>query len=73
MRIGRMKWFDRDKGFGFIEAPGQRDIFVHFEALEPPGDRAFDEGAPVEYEAVETPKGVRATKVRRLPPGHAPA
>lgn len=60
---GRVKWFDDAKGFGFIEGDSQGDIFVHYSAIEGRGYRSLPEGASVEYEAVQTPRGMRASRV----------
>ncbi|MBI5420425.1 MAG: cold shock domain-containing protein [Deltaproteobacteria bacterium] len=62
-RIGTVKWFNETKGYGFIEQDGQRDIFVHYSAIRMDGYRTLKEGQEVEYEAVETPKGLQATEV----------
>ena len=60
---GRVKWFDDAKGFGFIEGESQGDIFVHYSAIEGRGYRSLPEGAVVEYESVQTPRGMRANRV----------
>jgi CspA family cold shock protein len=60
---GRVKWFDDAKGFGFIEGGSQGDIFVHYSAIEGRGYRSLPEGAAVEYEPIQTPRGMRANKV----------
>jgi cold shock protein len=75
MPSGQIKWFDNKKGFGFILGPdGQRDIFVHFSAIEGDGFRSLKDGEQVEYELVESDKGPQARHVRRLTPsGNATA
>ncbi len=63
---GKVKWFNAEKGFGFIEREGGKDVFVHFSAIEMDGFKTLDEGAEVEFEIVEGAKGPQATKVRKL-------
>lgn len=64
MPRGRVKWFNEDKGFGFI-APheGDEEVFVHFSAIKMDGFRTLAEGAEVEFECVRGEKGLQATKV----------
>lgn len=62
-RIGKVKWFNETKGYGFIEQPGERDIFVHYTAIRMEGYRTLKEGQPVEFVALETPKGLQASEV----------
>jgi CspA family cold shock protein len=67
MATGKVKWFNDQKGFGFIaSADGAKDIFVHHSVIEGQGFRTLQDGETVEYEAEEGPKGTKATKVRRL-------
>ena len=54
------------KGFGFIEQPGGDDVFVHFSVIEGDGFKSLDEGQEVEYDAVQGPKGLQATRVIKL-------
>lgn len=61
---GKVKWFNDKKGFGFIERPGERDVFVHYSAISGEGYRSLVEGADVEFEVNDGPKGPQATKVR---------
>ena len=65
MATGTVKWFSDDKGFGFItpDEPG-KDLFVHFSGIAGDGFRTLVEGAKVEYEMGESPKGPQATNVR---------
>ena len=72
MAAGTVRWFDADKGFGFIEPQdGGDDVFVHFSAIEDTGGfRTLAEGQPVEYDATEGPRGPQAERVR--PTGGAP-
>ena len=64
--IGRVKWFNDRKGFGFLTAIDNQDIFVHHTAIRCDGFRTLREGEMVEYEAETGPKGLKATLVRRL-------
>ena len=63
MAIGTVKWFNDDKGFGFIETEGSEDVFVHFSAIVGDGYRSLSEGAHVEFDIVKDPKGPRAENV----------
>ena len=65
MTVGRVKWFNDKKGFGFIEQPDGDDIFVHFSVIEGEGFKSLDEGQEVEYEAVQGPKGLQAARVSK--------
>jgi CspA family cold shock protein len=69
MTVGKVKWFNDAKGFGFIEREGGEDVFVHFSAIEGQGYRSLAEGAQVEFEIVQDPKGPRADKVRAISEG----
>ena len=69
MAIGKVKWFDAQKGFGFIEREGQRDVFVHFSQIQEQGYRSLNDGEEVEYELVETEKGPQAHNVERISRG----
>ena len=64
--IGRVKWFNDRKGFGFVTAMDNQDIFVHHTAIQGDGFRTLKEGEMVEYEAEAGPKGLKATLVQRL-------
>lgn len=66
MTGGNVKWFDSKKGYGFINGPQGQDVFVHYSSIEGDGFRALREGDQVEYEYVQTPKGLAASKVRPL-------
>ena len=62
---GTVKWFNAEKGFGFIEqADGGPDVFVHYSAIDSDGYRSLDENQKVEFEITQGPKGPQAEKVR---------
>ena len=64
MMIGRVKWFNNEKGYGFIEYKENEDIFVHYSAIEADGYKSLSEGQLVEFKLVETSKGYQALNVR---------
>ncbi|HMD53050.1 MAG TPA: cold shock domain-containing protein [Phycisphaerae bacterium] len=65
--LGRVKWFNDRKGFGFITIEGEtQDIFVHHTAIVSDGFRSLKEGELVEFEAEHGPKGIKAVSVRRM-------
>jgi CspA family cold shock protein len=67
MPTGTVKWFNDDKGYGFITPDdGGKDLFVHHSAIAGGGFRSLKEGAKVEYESSEGPKGPNAVNVRPL-------
>jgi CspA family cold shock protein len=66
MTQGTVKWFNGDKGFGFIERADGDDVFVHFSEIEGTGFKNLDEGQKVEFEVAQGPKGPQATRVRAL-------
>ena len=66
MATGTVKWFNPDKGFGFISQDGGPDVFVHFSAIEGSGYRNLDENDKVEFEIAQGPKGPNATNVRKV-------
>jgi len=68
MANGKVKWFNKDKGYGFIERDNQTDVFVHFSAIEGDGFKTLEENERVEFDMIETAKGMQATRVRRLAP-----
>jgi CspA family cold shock protein len=63
---GTVKWFNADKGFGFIQRADGPDVFVHFSAIADSRYQSLDEGAPVEFEIKQGPKGPQAENVTRL-------
>jgi len=66
MHKGRVKWFNDNKGYGFIEQEEGEDVFVHFSVIEGEGFRTLTEGTEVEFEAVVGEKGLQATKVVKV-------
>ncbi|WP_226038228.1 cold-shock protein [Aquibacillus saliphilus] len=66
MEQGKVKWFNGEKGFGFIEREGGDDVFVHFSAIEGEGYKTLDEGQDVEFDIEEGQRGPQATNVRKL-------
>lgn len=66
MPQGTVKWFNSEKGYGFIARDGGGDLFVHFSAIEGRGYRSLTEGQPVEFEVQQGAKGEEATNVRGL-------
>ncbi|MCG8540802.1 MAG: cold-shock protein [Clostridia bacterium] len=63
---GKVKWFNGDKGFGFISAEDGTDVFVHYSSIEGNGFKTLDEDQEVEFEVVEGAKGPQATNVVKL-------
>ncbi len=66
MATGTVKWFNADKGYGFISQEGGGDVFVHYSAILASGYRTLQEGQQVEFEIEEGPKGLLAASVRAL-------
>jgi CspA family cold shock protein len=63
--IGVVKWFNNDKGFGFIKRDTGEDVFVHHSSIQANGYRTLNEGERVEFEVKQGPKGLQAESVRR--------
>ncbi len=63
---GKVKWFNAEKGFGFIESNEGGDIFVHFSAIQGEGFKTLEEGQEVEFDVVEGNRGLQAANVTRL-------
>ena len=63
---GLVKWFNPEKGFGFIEVEGENDVFVHFSAINQEGYKSLEEGQSVEFEVVEGDRGPQAANVVKL-------
>ena len=68
MSRGRVKWFNNDKGYGFIEYDGimNEDIFVHYSAIDQQGYKTLKEGEIVEFTLIETAKGNQAVNVKEI-------
>lgn len=66
MATGKVKWFNDQKGFGFIASENGKDIFVHHSVIEGAGFKTLQENETVEYDSEDGPKGMKATLVRRL-------
>jgi CspA family cold shock protein len=60
---GTVKWFNNEKGYGFIAVDGGQDVFVHYSAIQSDGYRSLDEGQRVEFEVAQGPKGPQADAV----------
>jgi CspA family cold shock protein len=65
MEKGKVKWFNAEKGFGFIEREGGKDVFVHYTAIEMDGYKSLEEGTEVMFDVVEGTKGPQAANVTR--------
>ncbi len=66
MQTGKVKWFNAEKGFGFIEVDGGNDVFVHFSAITGDGFKTLDEGQQVQFEVVDGQRGPQASNVVKL-------
>lgn len=66
MQNGKVKWFNNEKGFGFIEVEGGEDVFVHFTAISGEGYKSLEEGQAVSFEIVEGNRGPQAANVVKL-------
>lgn len=62
--VGKVKWFNAEKGFGFIEGEDGKDVFVHFSAITMDGYKTLDEGVAVEFDVIEGAKGPQAVDVK---------
>lgn len=66
MPIGRVKWFNDSKGYGFIEQESGEDVFVHFSAIQQEGFKSLSEGQQVQFEITQGPKGPQAANVTKV-------
>lgn len=66
LKTGTVKWFNSEKGFGFIEVEGEDDVFVHFTAITGDGFKTLEEGQKVEFNVVEGNRGPQAENVVKL-------
>lgn len=64
--LGKVKWFNAKKGYGFIEREDGGDVFVHFTAIQEDGFKSLDEGQEVEFDIVEGERGPQAANVVKL-------
>ena len=65
MEKGNVKWFNSEKGFGFIEREGGDDVFVHFSAIQGEGYKTLDEGQAVTFDVEQGQRGPQASNVRK--------
>ncbi|PTL39465.1 cold-shock protein [Alkalicoccus saliphilus] len=63
--LGKVKWFNAEKGFGFIEVENSEDIFVHYSAIDEEGYKTLEEGQEVEFDIVEGARGPQASNVMK--------
>ncbi len=66
MKQGIVKWFNAEKGFGFISVEGENDVFVHFSSIQTDGFKTLEEGQNVEFEIVQGARGPQAANVTRI-------
>ncbi|EST10438.1 MULTISPECIES: cold-shock protein CspD [Sporolactobacillus] len=66
MQNGKVKWFNAEKGYGFIEVEGGNDVFVHYSAIEGDGFKTLEEGQEVSFDIVEGNRGPQAANVTKL-------
>ncbi|MGO4936693.1 cold-shock protein [Fundicoccus sp. Sow4_H7] len=66
MEQGTVKWFNAEKGFGFIEREGDADVFVHFSAIQGDGYKSLEEGQQVSFDVEEGARGPQAANVEKL-------
>jgi CspA family cold shock protein len=64
--IGKVKWFDAEKGFGFINRGEGEDIFVHYSQIQEEGYRSLEEGQEVKFELAQTSRGLQARNVIKI-------
>jgi len=66
MKFGTVKWFNSEKGYGFLSVEGENDVFVHYSAIQGEGFKTLEEGQKVQFEVVEGAKGPQAANVVKL-------
>lgn len=66
MKKGKVKWFNNEKDYGYIEVEGENDVFVHFSAIQGEGYKTLEEGQEVEFEVEQGQKGPQAANVRKI-------
>ena len=66
MKTGTVKWFNAEKGYGFISIDGEDDVFVHYSAIKADCFKTLEEGQQVQFEIVQGGKGPQAANVARL-------
>lgn len=66
MPKGKVKWFNENKGYGFIEQEEGPDVFVHYSAIQGEGYKSLAEGADVEFEVVDSERGLQASNVQKI-------
>ncbi|CAM5794357.1 MULTISPECIES: cold-shock protein [Brevibacillus] len=66
MQQGIVKWFNAEKGYGFIQVEGGDDVFVHYSAIQTEGFKTLEEGQKVEFEIVQGSRGPQAANVAKL-------
>jgi CspA family cold shock protein len=67
MAVGTVKWFNAEKGYGFISPESGEDVFVHFSAIQTGGYRSLEEGQKVEFDIDQGQRGLQAANVRPVP------
>ncbi|KOA18564.1 cold shock protein CspA [Clostridium homopropionicum DSM 5847] len=66
MKTGTVKWFNAEKGFGFISVEGEDDVFAHFSAIQGEGFKSLEEGQKVEFEVTQGARGPQAANIVKL-------